>query len=154
MTVNLDGVRLRTSFGLGRPSARSLARRSLVSYQIIEEPAQAEASAEPPKEKRSMARRRVRLRSGKLLDQHNKFICECLLRDQSAQGLCLLLTKNVGLPARYLLHDDDSGSVEAVVTMWRRGALLGVRYCSASRPAALKASDRASLRGKYYAILD
>jgi hypothetical protein len=109
---------------------------------------------EAPKEKRSMARRRVRLRSGKLLDPHNRFICECLVRDQSAQGLCILLAKNIGLPARYLLHDDDTGWVEAVPTMWRRGALLGVRYCTVAKPIALKASDRAALRGKYYAILD
>ena len=58
------------------------------------------------------------------------------------------------MPARYLLHDDDTGSVETVATMWRRGALLGVRYCSMTKPVALKASDRAALRGKYYAILD
>jgi hypothetical protein len=101
-----------------------------------------------------MTRRRVRLRSGKLLDQHNRFLCECLVRDQSAQGLCLLLTKNIGLPPRCHLHDDETGAVEAVATMWRRGALLGVRYCATAKPIALKASDRSALQGKYYAILD
>ena len=154
MTVNLDGVRSRTSFRIRRQTAQSLATRGLVSYQVLEEPLRAMTPTEAPKEKRSTARRRVRLRSGKLLDQHNRFICECLVRDQSARGLCLLLTKNIGLPARYLLHDDDTGSVEAVATMWRRGALLGVRYCSIPKPISLKASDRAALRGKYYAILD
>jgi hypothetical protein len=141
--------------GLKRLMARSLARRNLVSYEIIA-PAQDRTGAEsaPRAEKRATTRRRLRLRSAKLLDSRNEFICECLVRDESAQGLCLKLMRNIGLPGRCILYDDESGAVSVVATIWRRGPLLGVRYCPLATPVAIKPSDRAALRGRYYAVLD
>ena len=157
MAVNLEGVQLHrwpAPSGLKRLMAKSLARQSLVSYEIVAPPPNDPPVGEKPREKRSSARRRLRLRSAKLLDAQSAFICECLVRDQSAQGLCLKLMKNVGLPARCVLYDDETGALNVVTTIWRRGSLLGVRYCPTSAPVSIKPSDRAALRGRYYAVPD
>jgi hypothetical protein len=157
MATNLEGIRSRrwpAPSGLKRLMAKSLARQSLVSYQIVETPSHDASVVEKPTEKRSSARRRLRLRSAKLLDSRGAFICECLVRDQSAQGLCLMLMKNIGLPTRCALYDDETGSLNVVMTMWRRGFLLGVRYCLNAPPVSIKPSDRAALRGRYYAVSD
>jgi hypothetical protein len=157
MTTDLEGVRLghrRPPSGLQRLMSKSLARRSLVSYEIVEAPADETPAAGKGAERRGSARRRLRLRSAKLLDSHNRFICECLVRDESPHGLCLKLMKNVGLPARYRLYNDETGLLSVVATMWRRSEMLGVRYCSAAKPASIRESDRSALRGRYYAIPD
>jgi hypothetical protein len=158
MTLTMQGVRARrwrAPPGLQRLMARSLARRDLVAYDVLAPAPERAAPAQgPPPEKRSVARRRLRLRSGKLLDSQNAFICECLVRDQSAHGLCLMLMRNIGLPARCHLYDDETGSIEVVTTIWRRGTLLGVRFCPLATPVAIKPSDRSALRGRYYAVMD
>jgi hypothetical protein len=157
MTVNLEGVRVRrwpAPSGLQRLMAKSLAGRSLVSYDVIAPPSGDPPVAGKPQEKRSSARQRLRLRSAKLLDSQSAFLCECLVRDQSADGLCLKLMKNVGLPSRCVLYDDETGSLNVVTTIWRRGSLLGVRYCPTSTPVSIKPSDRSALRGRYYAVPD
>lgn len=157
MAINLEGVRLRrwpAPAGMKRLMSKSLAGRNLVSYEIVGSANEDSAATEKAREKRSSARRRLRLRSAKLLDSRNVFICECLVRDQSAQGLCLKLMKNIGLPARCILYDDETGALEVVTTIWRRGSLLGVRYSPVSTPVAIKPSDRSALRGRYYAVPD
>lgn len=140
--------------GLNRLMSRSLASRNLVSYEVVEPSRDAPPVAGKLIEKRSSARRQLRLRSGKLLDAHNKFLCECLVRDRSGHGLCLVLARNIGLPARCRLYDDETGSLSAITTVWRRSSLVGVRYCVTAKPVAIKESDRSALRGRYYAILD
>jgi hypothetical protein len=157
MTVDMQGVRVRrwlAPAGLNRLMSRSLASRNLISYEVVGSPRDVPPVAGKPIEKRSGARRRLRLRSGKLLDAHNKFLCECLVRDRSGQGLCLVLARNIGLPARCRLYDDETGSLSAIATVWRRGSLVGVRYCFTGKPIAIKESDRSALRGRYYAVLD
>jgi hypothetical protein len=156
MTTNMDGIRLRrpAPTPLKRLVARSLASRNLISYEIVESPPMRPPVAQRPREKRTDARRRLRLRSAKLLDSQGVFICECLVRDQSARGLCLKLMKNIGLPARCILYDDETRSLDAVSTVWRRDSLLGVRYCEGATPVSIKPSDRTALRGRYYAVLD
>jgi hypothetical protein len=156
MTINLQGVRLDRGSrraGSNRLLDRTLARRNLVSYAVVEAP------APPPSpgkaiEKRFSARRPLRLRSGKLLDAQNRFLCECLMRDRSGQGLRLTLAKNIGLPTRCHLYDDETGSLHAITTIWRRSGVLGVRFCTAARPPTIKESDRSALRGRYYAVRD
>jgi hypothetical protein len=156
MTADLQGVLVRrwlAPAGLNRLTTRSLASRNLVSYEVVEPPPDVPPTAEKPIEKRSSARRRLRLRSGKLLDAHNKFLCECLVRDRSGQGLCLVLASNIGLPARCRLYDDETGTLSAITTVWRRRSLVGVRYCFTAKPVAIKESDRSALRGRYYAVI-
>jgi hypothetical protein len=157
MTVDLQGVRVRRRLapaGLNRLVSKSLASRNLVSYEIVEPPRDAPPAIGKSIEKRSSERRRLRLRSGKLLDAQNKFLCECLVRDRSGHGLCLVLARNIGLPGRCRLYDDETGSLSAITTVWRRGSLIGVRYNLTGKPLAIKESDRSALRGRYYAIPD
>lgn len=157
MTNNLEGVRLaywRAPSALKRLAAKSLARQNLVLYEVLEPRADETPASGGAADRRSSARRRLRLRSAKLLDSQNKFICECLVHDESPHGLCLKLMKNIGLPNRFRLYNDESGSLRAVATIWRRSAMLGVRYCSTLKPVAIRESDRSALRGRYYAIPD
>jgi hypothetical protein len=157
MTVDLHGVRVRRRLapaGLNRLMSKSLASRNLVSYEVVEPPRDVPPAPGKSTEKRSSARRRLRLRSGKLLDAQNKFLCECLVRDRSGHGLCLVLARNIGLPARCRLYDDETGSLSAIATVWRRGSQVGVRYSFTAKPLAIKESDRSALRGRYYAIPD
>ena len=84
----------------------------------------------------------------------NKFVCDCLIHDRSATGLRLTLARNLGLPVHFRVHDDETGEVDVVVTVWRRGAVLGVRYSQAVGPASIKPSARSALRGRFYAVPD
>jgi hypothetical protein len=147
----LEGVRdpLRS----GDPNqARALAQRGRVAYCVLE-PARESPRPTDPRESRAAGRRRTRMRSGKVLDARNAFLCECLIYDRSASGLRLLLGRDVGLPAQFRVHDDDTGAIESVATVWRRGATLGARF-SGYGPAALKPSERAALGRRYYAMRD
>ena len=154
MAVNLEGVRLRrwpAPSGLKRLMNRSLAHQGLVSYEVVTPAPGAPAVDEKPREKRSSARRRLRLRSAKLLDSQSAFICECLVRDRSAQGLCLQLMKNIGLPARCVIYDDETGALSVITTIWRRG-LCSAFVIARRRPCFAKAKRsvgiaRALLRG-------
>jgi hypothetical protein len=129
------------------PTTTSLARQGWVSYRVI--------SANMPNrgEKRASERRRSRLRSGKLLDQNNRFLCECLVHDRSSAGLRIKLMKNVSLPGRCRLYDDETGDVRSVATVWRRDSILGMRYF-ADEGAAVPQKAKAALRGRYYAMQD
>jgi hypothetical protein len=155
MTMKLEAVRLDrrlAAAGSNRLFVRSLVRQDLVSYSVVEAPGAPPAARSV--EKRSSERRRLRLRSGKLLDSHNRFLCECLVRDRSGYGLRLVLARNIGLPPRYHLYDDETGSVHAIATVWRRSVTLGVRFCLTALPPKLRESDRSALRGRYYAMVD
>jgi len=134
-----------------RAVARTLALNGQVAYRIVAlSPAPDAAGAE----NRASARRRTRLRSAKLLDSGNRFLCECLVYDHSSSGLRLKLMKNAGLPSRLRLFDDESGELRAVSTVWRRETLLGVRYSDGAEPPPLKKSTKAALRGSFYAVPD
>ena len=80
-----------------------------------------------------------------------RFFCDCLIYDRSATGLRLTLARDVGLPPQFQVHDDETGAVELVATVWRRGATLGARFCGYGA-STLKPSERAALRGRYYAV--
>jgi hypothetical protein len=147
----LEGVR--DWLGRGDPNqARALAQRGRVTYCVVE-PAREPQRPTSGREARASGRRRTRMGSGKVLDAGNAFLCECLIYDRSATGLRLLLGRDVGLPAQFRVHDDDTGAIESVATVWRRGATLGARF-SGYGPAPLKPSDRAALARRYYAIRD
>jgi hypothetical protein len=141
-----------------RALARVLARRGQVAYVVLDSLRETPRSETPrPKaagrELRLAGRRRTRMRSAKILDSANAFLCDCLIYDRSATGLRLTLARNVGLPPQFQVHDDESGVVESVATVWRRGATLGVRF-NGYGATALKPSERAALRGRFYAVRD
>ncbi|MGD0640346.1 MAG: hypothetical protein ABSC22_06325 [Roseiarcus sp.] len=153
MTDTLDGVR-----GQGRRDdrkyARALARRGQVAYFVVEPARNERPRDDGPRDHRAAGRKRTRLRSAKILDSANKFVCDCLIHDRSASGLRLTLAQNLGLPAHFRVYEDESGEVDVVETVWRRGAVLGVRYSRALGMVSIKPSDRAALRGQFYAIPD
>jgi hypothetical protein len=144
-----------------RALARVLARRGQVAYAVFDAvrdtPRAETPRPETPRPKptgrelRLAGRRRTRMRSGKILDAANAFVSDCLIHDRSATGLRLTLTRDVGLPPQFQVHDDETGAVELVATVWRRGATLGARFCGYGA-STLKPSERAALRGRYYAV--
>ncbi len=153
MTDTLEGMRGPDGSD-DREYARALAQRGRVAYCVVETARDEKAKAQGRPDHRAAGRKRTRLRSAKVLDSANKFVCECLIHDRSASGLRLTLARNLGLPAHFRVHDDETGKVDVVETVWRRGAVLGVRYSQAFGLASVKPSDRAALRGQFYAIPD
>jgi len=151
MSDLLEGVR-GPSTGDDRALARALARRGQIAYAVVD-PQRPKPRPAAPGEHRVARRRRTRMRSAKILDSANAFLCDCLIYDRSATGLRITLARDLGLPRQFQVHDDESGAVESVATVWRRGATLGVRF-SGFGAAALKPSERAALRGRYYAVRD
>jgi hypothetical protein len=151
VTATLNGVRRSRPLDPDDPAARALAREGRVVYTVA---IRDEPNAKTAQEKRRSTRQRTRLRSAKLLDARNRFLCECLIQDHSSVGFKIKLLKNVSLPARFRLFDDESGVVRTVAVAWRRETLLGVRHCSGERSPELSRSVRAALGGRYYAMTD
>jgi len=141
-----------------RALARVMARRGQVAYAVFDS-VRAAPRVETPRPKptgrelRLAGRRRTRMRSAKILDAANAFVSDCLIHDRSATGLRLTLARDVGLPPQFQVHDDETGAVELVATVWRRGATLGARFCGYGA-STLTPSERAALRGRYYAVRD
>ena len=152
MSDLLEGVRSSLPRG-DRALARILARRGQVAYAVFDSVRETPRPKTTGRELRLAGRRRTRLRSAKILDAANAFVCDCLIYDRSATGLRLTLARDVGLPKQFQVHDDDSGVVESVATAWRRGATLGVRFCGYGA-STLTPSERTALRGRYYAVRD
>ena len=152
MSDLLEGVR--SSYPRDdRALARALARRGQVAYAVFEPARETPRPAKRGRELRLAGRRRTRLRSAKILDAANAFVCDCLIYDRSATGLRLTLAQEIGLPPQFQVHDDETGVVESVATVWRRGATLGVRF-NGYGASTLKPAERAALRGRYYAVRD
>ena len=140
--------------GLSREAALSLARSGQIAYRVLDGSSPAPAAPGRGSELRLDARRRTRLRSAKVLDAANRFVCDAIIQDRSAAGLRLLLARNVGLPSRFGVHDDETGEVLTVTAAWRRGQTLGVRVLQRGPATPLKESERLALGGRYYGIRD
>ena len=94
------------------------------------------------------------MRSAKLIDGANAFLCEAMIQDRSVGGMRLLLSRNIGLPARIGVHDDESEEIVTASLAWRRGQTVGVRIQQAGPPAPMKPAQLVALRGHYYGIPD
>ncbi len=103
-------------------------------------------------EARGAVRRRTRLQSAKILDGAGAFLTEAIVQDVSEWGLRVLLARNCALPARLGVHMDLTGEVLTAACVWRRDRLAGLRVVALGPPAPLRASDRAALKGRYYAV--
>lgn len=141
--------------GLSPEAAASLARQGVVTYSVT--------TAEPPaplsrdgkgKEARAQARARVRLRSAKVIDANNVFLCEALVQDRSADGMRLLIARNIGLPKRFGVYDDLSGEVATTTLVWRRGQTLGLRIQRHGPPSPMTPARKTALSGRYYGMRD
>jgi hypothetical protein len=100
---------------------------------------------------RAAARRRTRLRSGKVLDSANRFLIECAVHDRSEEGARLRLAEIVALPEGLRLFDDEQQHVREIALVWRRGHDIGVRWAGRAE-IPLSPSELMALRGKYYAV--
>ena len=123
--------------GTDEASWRRLVREGRAAYRV---------------EARGAARRRTHLQSAKIIDGAGAFVCEATIQDVSALGLRLLLARDCGLPMRFGVHLDMTGEVLTAATAWRRGRLVGARVLAFAAPGPLRPSDRAALRGRYYAV--
>ena len=141
--VTLDALRL----GKDADVSRRGSENSQPTYRVIESRI---ANNEP----RADMRRRTRLRAAKIIDGANVFLCEAMIQDRSSRGLRLLLARDVCLPGRFGVHDDLTGEVVTVTTVWRRARTLGVRIQQWGPASALKPSQRSALSGKYYGVRD
>lgn len=126
---------------------RRLFYSSRPAYRVITAPAS-------PRETRNDVRRRTRLNSAKILDGASAFLCEALIQDRSASGLRLLLSRNLGLPPRFGVHDDATGEIVTASAVWRRERAIGARILSRGPPAPLSVTELAALAGLYYGMPD
>ena len=141
--------------GLSPEAAASLARQGVVTYSVATAEAPATLRGDGKgKEARAQARARVRLRSAKVIDINNVFLCEALVQDRSADGMRLLLARNVGLPKRFGVYDDLSGEVVTTTLAWRRGQTLGLRVQRHGAPSPMTPAQKAALSGRYYGMRD
>ena len=109
---------------------------------------------QPPaiRDKRAAARRRTRLRSGKVLDEANRFLVECVVHDRSGEGARLRIVEDVPIGSPFRLFDDEQGNLHEAWIVWRRGQELGVRFVSSGASVDLPEQQIRKLRGKYYAL--
>jgi PilZ domain-containing protein len=124
---------------------RELAERGEIAYWVVPpERVRAERRADP--------RERTRLRSAKLLDGAYRFLCEGRICDRSRRGLRVALARDIALPLRLTVHIDETAQVREAKVIWRRGSTIGIRIGDAAPAEAIRPSDRAALKGRYYAI--
>lgn len=121
-----------------------LARRGVVTYTARSEQALKFA------ERRSEARHKVRLQSGKVLDHEDRFVTECIFDNRTRVGLHLKLATGVLLPKLVQVYDDQEGALITVRVMWQRGRDAGCRVTSGPRVSNRRLIAR--LRGRYYAV--
>lgn len=128
--------------GTLRPGARD----ATFSYAVLDE-----VGSEPGGDRRSFARQRTRLRSGKLIDVAGNFITECLVHNRSASGCRLRLPTGTPLPRGLDFYEDQSGRLFHAVLVWQRDREVGLRLvpCPPNRLSRLTAER---MRAKYYGL--
>lgn len=101
-------------------------------------------------DRRSEHRRPSRLKWGKILDERDKFLCECLILNRTINGAGLRLAREIAPPQRFQLFEDDRAEIHAAWLVWRRGAEIG---CRLSRTASAgKGAVVRRMCGKFYAL--
>jgi hypothetical protein len=134
----LDGVKVspaRSGF-----FARWRRRPAAVTYSVETEQV----------ERRQEARRRVRLQSGKLLDESGRFLVDLLFVNQGRSGARVTLARNIGLPARLWIYDDADDVCRAAEVVWREGCVVGCRYRAGG--AHIEARVLSRYKARYYAL--
>lgn len=120
-----------------------LAKRGIVTYATLSE-------QRLSIERRTEVRRRVHLRSGKILNCKNQFLTECLFKNRTRFGTHLQLAVHVPLPRSIQLYDDHQSTLVNARVIWQRGRNAGCRVMSASNGSNEKLIGR--LGGRYYAV--
>jgi hypothetical protein len=127
-----------------------LQSNSGVTYRVILD---APPDAGKGKDKRrAPPRKRTRLRCGKLLDQHGKFLIECQVHDRSVYGAHLRLVSGISLPRRIKFYDDEQRTLIDAEVIWRQKGDVGIQYLTKLDAQAVRLGKRSALDGKYYAV--
>jgi hypothetical protein len=139
----------------GRPEAalelgRKLAGRGEIAYWVHSRSAR--LPSDKSADQRICPRKRMRLRSAKLLDGSYRFVCDSRICDRSRDGLRLALACAIALPPQLAVHVDETFEVREAEVVWRRGSTIGIRLRSTAPADALRLCDRYALRERYYAI--
>ena len=119
-----------------------------VSYSVAPPPAAPSLS-----DLRRDARRRTRLRAGKILDRANRFLMDATIIDRSLGGFRLRLSRDGAVPEIFHLYDEECGVIFAARQIWRRQGVIGARFRPGG-PVTATPRELASLRGKFYAMPD
>lgn len=106
--------------------------------------------SDEPSERRGEARRPRRLKWGKTLDSDDRFLAECLVVNRTIGGACLQLARNIVLPTRFQLFEDDTGVISGAEVVWRRAQRIGCRVALTPTPGKQVIIDR--MRARYYAL--
>ena len=118
------------------------------SYVVL---ADAAPQAPGAGERRSIARQRTKLRSGKIVHPDGQFITECLIHNRSASGCRLRLPAAVVLPSTIHFFDDGSERLFQAVVTWQKHKDVGIRLL----PYVLNGPNRAiaeRMRRKFYVL--
>ncbi len=103
-------------------------------------------------DKRSMPRRRTRLRSGKVLDPRNAFLIECQIYDRSGKGARIRLLADIPVPNTIRLYEDSPERLIDAIVVWRRDREIGLCFAPSAQTRKITQSQLTHLRGRYYAI--
>ena len=104
-------------------------------------------------ELRHAARRRTRLRAGKILDRANRFLMDAAIIDRSPGGFRLQLARDGAVPEIFHFFDEECAMIFAARIVWRRQGALGARL-RLGGPAPATPRQLMELRGKFYAMKD
>ncbi len=123
---------------LGRLFAPKL--EPLVTYSVIE----------TKSERRGQNRRRTRLITGKLVDENNQFLVECIIFDRSKLGARLKLARNIEYTPDMRLYEDIEQRLTAVSMIWEADHELGIRFGGSVELTGKVRSKLAQLGGALY----
>lgn len=143
MKVSAPMLEGKPAVGLSAEAAAALLRQGFAVYR---------EAVRRGGEARTHRRARLRLHSAKIIDGENGFLCDAILQDISPGGMRLALARNIGLPLRFGVHDDQSRELFTVSQAWRRGLTVGVRIHNAGPPRPMRPVERATLAGRYYSV--
>ena len=77
--------------------------------------------------KRGSTRQRV-LKSGKIIFAGGSFSVDCTIRNSSEAGARLQVPLTVAIPDKFILVDGHSRTRREATVVWRKNALIGVRF--------------------------
>jgi hypothetical protein len=137
--------------GVKRPSRP---RRDFLNWLRLDRRRASDATyavvAETPQERRREPRRRVHLRSGKILSEAERFLVDCGVHNLSRFGVQLRLAARVPLPREFLFFDESNDAVMQAEIIWRRGDIVGCRIVSGSVKRGVEIARK--LRKPFYTV--
>jgi hypothetical protein len=147
--LTIDAVKIEP----GSAEGGALAGLAAVLARLCGGPAARATYAAVGSEQRRAFRKRLRLRSGKLVDERHRFIAECIILDRSSHGARLRLLRESRLPQDMFLYDDHNATLSEIRASWSDGSLVGVAIVRTALPDDAKAA-RIALGAALYGIPD